>query len=295
MSSRSRAALVILTGILVLGVATVLWLRGRGHTTPSGPLQLAIDRAAWSLVAQQPSLDPILALILDSLRRRFDLATVPPQAPYVDAAQEAARQNGTVIRTGDRLGDMLAIFRRLIDPSAHATVADIDALQMPIDQVTTTALHCQTVPLPADFLLTLDEMVDLGGYNMTHAIIASQWLLENGCIAPEAIAARKQRNIDALLRQIEKDEGQLTDRRVEALATLYYIGGGDRVRPEWIDFVLQRQLPDGQWPAYADQPQTPNPHTTLMALWFLLEARSAAAPSRIPMVAQAEPTAPAAH
>lgn len=287
MSSRSRAALVVVIGIVVLAAAGALWLRAGGRGDSDGALQPAIDRATAALVRQQQSLDPILAVILDSIRRRFDLSSVPPQAPYVDAAQAAARANGTAIRTGDQLYDMLAIFRRLMDPAATVTVADIDALRMPIDQVTATALYCQTIPLPADFVLTLDEMVDLGGYNMTHAIIAFQWLLENGCIPEATLAARHQRHVDALLRQIEKEDGLITDRRVEALATLFYIGGGDRVRPEWIALVLQRQLPDGQWPGYADQPQTPNAHTTLMALWLLLEARTAAAPSTVPMVAQA--------
>ena len=287
--SRSRTTLVV----AALGVLAVIGLllaartwRG-GRTVP----QAAIDRAIGSLTAQQQSLDPILAIILDSVRRRFALDAVPPQTAYVDAAQEAARRSGTVMRTGDHLADMLAIFRRLMDPSATATAAEIEALRMPIDQITAMAIHCQTVPLPADYLLTLDEMVKLGGYAMTHAVIASQWMFENGCVPEATLAERRQRHIDALLRQIEKEEGLLTDRRVEALATLFYIGGGAHARQEWLDFVLQRQLPDGQWPGYANQPQTPNAHTTLMALWLLLEARAAGDPPRVPMVAQPAPQA----
>lgn len=284
--SRLLATLAVTAVLLLLGGGFLLLRGGRDARGP----QAAIDRAVRALAAEQ-SLDPILAIILDSVRRRFDLAGIPPQTAYVDAAQQAARANGTVMRTGDKLADMLAVFRRLMDPGARATVADIDALHFPIDQVTSAALHCQTVPLPADFFLTLDEMVELGGYAMTHAIIASQWLLENGCVPAETIAVRRPQHVAALLRQIEKEEGQLTDRRVEALATLFYIGAGDRARPEWLEFVLQRQLPDGHWPGYADQPQTPIAHTTLMALWMLLEAQSADRPSPVPMVAQAEPAA----
>ncbi len=276
-----RFATLLLAGILTTGGGACR----RGRPIP----QQAIDRATQSLVAQQATLDPILAIILDSVRRRFQLAAVPPQAPYVDAAQQAARQAGTVMRTGDNLADMLAVFRRLMDPGATVTAADIERLRMPIDQVTAMAIHCQAIPIPVDFLMTLDEMVELGGYAMTHAVIASQWLVENGCVAPEAIAARKQRHVDALVRQIEKEDGLLTDRRVEALAALFYIGGGDAVRQEWLDFVLQQQLGDGQWPGYADQPFTPNAHTTLMALWLLLEARSEGRPPSIPMVAQPPP------
>jgi hypothetical protein len=275
--SRPLASLLV-AGLLVIGSGAC----HRGRAVP----QSAVDRAVQSLVGQRESLDPILAIILDSVRRRFELAAVPPQRPFVDAAQQAARNAGSVMRTGDKTADMLAVFRRLMDPSATVTAADIEALRMPIDQVTATAIHCQTIPLPADFLMTLDEMVELGGYAMTHAVIASQWLVENGCVPATTIAAREQRYADALVRQIEKEDGLLTDRRVEALATLFYIGGGDHVRQEWLDFVLQRQLPDGQWPGYADQPKTPNAHTTLMALWLLLEARSEGRPSRIPMVAQ---------
>jgi hypothetical protein len=254
--------------------------------------QEAIDRAVQALTAQQESLDPILAIILDSIRRRFELTAVPSQRPYVDAQQQAAQEAGTVMRTGDPLANMLAIFRRLMDPSASATAAEVEALRMPIDQVTAMAIHCQAVPLPADYFLTLDEMVDLGGYALTHAVIAGQWLLENGC-APEAtIAERRQRYLEALVRQIDKEEGLLTDRRVEAMATLFYLGAGEHARSEWIDFVLQRQLPDGQWPGYANQPQTPNAHTTLMALWLLLEARSVGSPSRIPMMAQPDARTP---
>lgn len=286
--SRSLATLLAI-GLLVLAGTAVLLTGARGcrggHTVP----QAAVDRATQSLVAQQGSLDPILAIILDSVRRRFELVAVAPQTAYVDAAQQAARNAGSVVRAGDQLAHMLAVFRRLMDPAATATAADIEMLRMPIDQVTAMAIHCQTVPLPADFLMTLDEMVELGGYAMTHAIIASQWLIENGCVPEATVAARRPQYVDALVRQIEKEEGLLTDRRVEALATLFYIGGGDHVRQEWLDFVLQRQLPDGQWPGYADQPQTPNAHATLMGLWLLLEARSEGRPSRIPMVAQPAP------
>ena len=281
---RPSAALVI-AALLVLVVVGLVW-RGTGRGGRPVP-QAAIDRAAQSLVAPQASLDPILAIILDSVRRRFDLTAVPPQAAAVDAAQRAARDGGTVMRTGDNLADMLAIFRRLMDPAATASAESIEALRMPIDQVTAMALHCQAIPLPADFLMTLDEMVQLGGYAMTHAVIAGQWLVENGCVPASTMAARRPKQIEALLRQIDKEDGQLTDRRVEAMAALFYIGGGDQARPEWIDFVLQRQLADGQWPGYADQPQTPNAHTTLMALWLLLEARAAGHPPDVPMVAQA--------
>lgn len=277
-ASRPSPTLVAATVLLVASAAGCR----DGRAVP----QPAIDRAIQSLVSQQGSLDPILAIILDSVRRRFELAAVPPQTAHVDAAQDAARKAGTVMRTGDGLADMLAVFRRLMDPSATASAADIEALRMPIDQVTAMAIHCQTLPLPADFLRTLDEMVELGGYVMTHAVLASQWALENGCLPAAALDARRQGQVDALLRQIEQEEGLLTDRRVEALATLFYIGQGRHARQEWLDLVLERQLPDGQWPAYADQPNTPNPHTTLMALWLLLEARSEGHPSPIPIVAQ---------
>jgi hypothetical protein len=285
--SRSRALLVAAV-LLLMAFAAGLFLTRAGRHGRAVP-QAAVDRATQALIAQQETLDPILAIILDSVRRRFDLAAVPSQTPYVDAAQQAARNAGTVMRTGDRQADMLAIFRRLMDPSATATADEIEALRMPIDQVTATALHCQTVRVPADLLMTLDEMVQIGGYAMTHAIIASQWLIENGCVPAATIAERRQRYVDALVRQIEKDEGHITDRRVEALATLFYMGGGEHARQEWVDFVVQRQLPDGQWSGYADQPQTPNAHTTLMALWLLLEARSEGQPSLAPMVAQRAP------
>jgi len=283
--SRSRATLVG-TGLLVLVGAGLLFTGARACRHGRSVPQAAVDRAVQSLVQQQDSLDPILAIILDSVRRRFELTAVPPQTANVDAVQQQARDSGSVMRTGDKLADMLAVFRRLMDPSATVTAADIEGLRMPIDQVTGMAIHCQRIPLPADYLMTLDEMVQMGGYAMTHAIIASQWLIENGCVPAATMDERRQRHVDALVRQIEKEEGLLTDRRVEALATLFYIGGGDHARQEWLDFVLQRQLADGQWPGYANQPQTPNAHTTLMALWLLLEARSEGRPSRIPMVAQ---------
>jgi hypothetical protein len=283
---------MVMVAVLLAMVAVGFYLAGARVRPEGRPVPPeAIDRAIQSLTAQQESLDPILAIILDSVRRRFDLAAVPSQRAYVDAQEQAAREAGTVMRTGDPLANMLAIFRRLMDPTATASAEEVEALRMPIDQITAMAIHCQTVPLPADYLMTLDEMVALGGYAMTHAIVAGQWAIENGCIPEATMAERRQRHVDALVRQIEKEEGLLTDRRVEALTTLFYIGGGEHVRQEWLDFVLQRQLPDGQWPGYANQPRTPNAHTTLLALWLLLEARSEGSPSRIPMVAQPAPAA----
>jgi hypothetical protein len=266
--------------LVVVSVGTIACDRGR--VVP----QVTIDRAVQSLTAGQQTLDPILAIILDSVRRRFELAAVPPQQSYVDSAQATAHGAGTVMRTGDNLADMLAVFRRLMDPDARVTVAEVDALRMPIDQVTAIAIHCQALPPPADYLMTLDEMVALGGYAMTHAIIASQWLVENGCESPETIAVRHPRYVEALVQQIKKDDGTITDRRVEALATLFYIGEGKHAPQEWVDFVVQKQRPDGGWPAYADRTDASNPHTTLMALWLLLEARAESDRPRTPMVAQ---------
>jgi hypothetical protein len=64
----------------LVSLATIACDRGRAVPQPT------IDRAVQSLRQEQP-LDPILAIILDSVRRRFALSNVPSQRPYVDTAQ----------------------------------------------------------------------------------------------------------------------------------------------------------------------------------------------------------------
>ena len=268
---------VLATGMLAHGVAAC-------HRTGRAVPQQAIDRAVGFLADRQNALDPVVAMLLEFVRRKFDLAQIPSQRDYVEQAWRTALANGTVARTGDTLAALLGVFRRLIDPSARATVADIEALRMPIDQITAMALHCDTVPLPADYLKTLDEMVHLGGYALTHAVLAGEWAIENGCIVPTAFAEPRARSAAALVAQVEKERDLLTDRRMEAMVMLFFMGEGRQVPDEWIALVLRKQLGTGAWPAHSNQPTVPNDHTTVLGLWLLLEAQHEGMIAPVPMV-----------
>ena len=100
--------------------------------------------------------------------------------------------------------------------------------------------------------------------------MALQWLTENECIINKKRMNRMIKNSISLLLSLAQKENYNTDVGIEAMAVLCYSGNYKKVKHFMIDEVLKAQKENGAW-AHSHEKNISDEHTTILALWFLLE------------------------
>lgn len=155
-------------------------------------------------------------------------------------------------------------------------LAFLDGYRERIDARTAWSMFCRTYALPSDFLDVLTEEIGHGAYRLTHAALQIESVETNGCWSDaEELHGIKQRAMAAIADEIAaRFPDSRTDLFNESVAILYYLGGDDRVRPEFVRRVLETQRPDGGWAVAEGRPE-PDNHSTVLALWALFEHRAA--------------------
>jgi hypothetical protein len=244
-----------------------------------GRLEQARGRALNYFATQVRTPDPGWLSLFGYLHRRFGL--------------EARLASGALphqLKDGVGRPEVFAIYRRIDDPSAAITKQQIADLPTPIDRITATALHCDRIPVPDDWIEILRKGSAAGAYALTHSVVATEWTVENGCRARADVAALQQEQITLLVRFIEQRHelagrfDAITDMWIEAVDMLYYIGARESVQSAWIDEILALQRDDGGWPRHPRAPRS-DPHATALAIWVLLENLQPNA-ARIPWIRQ---------
>ena len=216
--------------------------------------------------------DPSWLSLFGYMHRRFGV-----DARLASGAPAAA------VRDGVARPEVYAIYRRIDDPDAQVDKAAIAALPTAIDRITASALHCDRIPLPPDWVEILAKASRAGAYALTHAVLATEWTVENGCRSRQDVAALHAEQV-RLLEQLVDQRASLagrydaaTDLWIEAMAMLDYSGAGDRIRAAWIDDLLAQQRSDGGWPRHPNANRS-DPHATTLALWVVLAQRQPQAP-----------------
>lgn len=260
-------------------LAAGLW-HWRSHAGPPAPFPCAepsglvgddpaaaeaIARGEAFLQTRSGPINPAMTLVLDFVGRRYGV-------PWMRASADPLRTPSAATPCAGEgecgTPPSLYAYRRMIDPAA-----EIPADQYPtgntLDAFTAVALHCRTNGLPAEYPQRIAHWLDPAGgdYDPTHAALAMQWAIEQGCLdlGSEAVRALRTRAIEQLLAAAA---GVPRDQSIEALAMLDYVGEWRCVRAAWIDEVIRAQRWDGGWGDGAEQPS--NEHTTTLALWVLL-------------------------
>jgi len=264
--------------IAAIGLAT--WARLAHHW--STDLTTATSRGESYLRERGEQMDPTMLLILDFLARRFDIEWMHAAASRVRTPAPAIPCAGDTASGADCEGPPArSSIRRLVDPSVRVTPAELADLANTfgntMDSFTHLALHCRTVPLPADYPQRVEHWLDPAGgdYDPPHAALALQWAIEQDCLdaTREAIGRLRARAIEELVRFAD---GVPRDQPIEAVAMLGYLGARDRVQREWIETIVAAQRENGGWGDRPDEPS--NDHTTILALWVLLEQTRPARP-----------------
>ena len=232
------------------------------------PNERAIGRALGYFEHSVSEADASWAGLFGYMHRRFGLVAT-------DAGGKPLHATAT---TDPNDLDESRIYRRLDDPQAAVSVLDIEAMPSMIDRMTAAALHCDRIPLPSNWLAVLSRATEVGGYALTHAALAGQWTIENGCRDWSALTGLQRTQIDALVALAGSPDRLIAefdtpiDLRLESMAMLGYLGAAGRIPHQWIEEVRASQRSDGGWPLHPALDQS-DPHPTALALWVLLERR----------------------
>lgn len=223
-------------------------------------LAAVAEKAIHELERATPQ-DPIAYLSLAVLHRRFPIAAFADMRVRYLQALAAAE--------GDQRR-LLQVFLRLLYPTAVCTPEDLAAVPEGIDRLTSRALHCDRLGLPADYDATMRQAIDDGGYLLTHAGLALKWIRENGCDTEWTRALEPV--VLERLAAIPNADSRVTDLELEAATFLYYWGRDDLVPDGFVAAALAAQGEDGGWsPDSEQQPEARHWHPTSLALWMLLE------------------------
>lgn len=159
-------------------------------------------------------------------------------------------------------------FLRELDPETAIMAEDIRKLSG-IDRITAVALHCDRFGLPDNYLGEIHRLASQGKYALTHATLAlllAGWrkCLSNGKEFQEELIFQHGELI-RLSRSVEP----ASDLGVETILMLLLAGKNLKAQPDFdrslLVQMLNGQSPDGSW--------NRDDHTTVLAMWVLLEAR----------------------
>ncbi len=231
----------------------------------SAVIEAAIERVRTYFAGDVASADPSWISLFGFLHRRFGVEVVL-------ASGEVAH----TVRDGVARGDMHDVYRRIDDASAAIEKRTIADLEHVIDRITASALHCDRIELPSNWGDILGNATRAGGYALTHAVLATEWTVEQGCASRESVRSLREDQVRRLRAMIEERRAlaekfdSSTDLWIEALVMLYYGGSGDSVRAPWVHDLLAAQLDNGGW-SKAPASWEADPHASALALWVLLE------------------------
>ena len=142
-------------------------------------------------------------------------------------------------------------------------------------------LYCDIYPIDeTEILDDLSEEATKGGYYLTHALLTLQWIKENKCMDIEKMKDL-ERNIMIKHAELLNSVWEENDIPMEAVSYLLYANRKDMVDPMWIKIILSKQVVDGGWKQVENHLQT-SPHTTISALWAILEWNTPKRLGRLP-------------
>lgn len=223
----------------------------------SGKKDKAIEKAIQYVNGRGENLLQVAVPMLDNLQRRFG---IPVEIT-------AAKQRVLAVTPRGR-----RVFFRHLGPGLVASREDIAQLKG-IDRVTATALYCDIYGLPADFFPQLRALANQGGYALTHATLALVMVRGQNCAYDRATYKNELLSEITRLRWLLQSTAVESDLGIEAILMLQLsrsspemAGEPSYVNPVWIERIIAAQSADGSW--------YQNDHTTVLALWLLLELKN---------------------
>ncbi len=222
------------------------------------PAEKAIRKAALYEVHMITSAQAFQRLLFDYLQRSYGLQ------PELGVSKTPM----TIPASGPSYPSELNYLARIAYPDNVIKVAPKDNPES-ISFTNIYAANCDNLPLPPNFWQIVEEEYQAGKYYLTHDALALFFMKDNGCALPTT-ADILSAQITTGMVNIVKDPTTIADLRYEAIAFLQLTGHRDLIKSEWIDQIIQEQMPDGSWSAVAGSKKSDD-HSTLLALWALLQ------------------------
>ena len=230
--------------------------------TPQNPqqpssrtLQSAIGNATNFL---ENASEPYVLLVLNVIYRRFGITE------FADSLQRYDQ----VLAGNPQEAPLLRVFRRIADYDNPLQSSDLEAVSAETDRITVPALYCNQQSLSNNYFVMLNEAASSENYLLTHALLATIWIQENGyqvSMSGGFIESLYQANA-ALI----GNDSVVTDLELEAATFLYLAGQGALVNDAFIQRVISAQTNDGGWLLSSDMPGDSNWHSSVLGLLLLL-------------------------
>lgn len=237
--------------------------------------QAAIARGEKYLLNTFAQITPIQRLVLDFLHRKFNID--PKFSATTTPITQSENEQGTFIE--------FQAWRRIAYPdSLLSTLPKTDAGS--ISNVTVQAANCDHIPLPSNFDETLQQNAAKGTYYLTHTALSLKFMEENGCEISNKSQQLKE-TVATDMVELINDPKTVADLRYEAIALLMYMGHRNLVKDVWIEQILTEQQNDGGWRQDLTVTSESNDHSSVLALWALLEFTQPGA-TKEPMIRHAQ-------
>jgi hypothetical protein len=242
--------------LLMAATTTTLYLHLHAKSAPvaQAPIsrEQAIPKAQEYLLRNLDDVDPTLRLMLDFLYRKFSIDNkFSGQVNHIDTSA-----NDPLVQ------DELKAIERIA--YKDTLVKDLGSNPSLIAQ----AANCDKIRLPSNISSVLQQEIDKGGVELTHAFLSMQFMKELDCTVSNADSLRQQM-VDGMI-NIARNGKDDKDIRYECIAFLLYAGKYEAIDPSWIDQIYTEQSQDGGWKV-SQNDATTNNHPTVLALWALLE------------------------
>lgn len=209
----------------------------------------AINKAIENIKSKGDNVRPMMVPTLDHLIKTY----------HIDLNVEKQKKRMIANATGNDL-----VFLRFFSDDLKAPQSLVQ--NMPgIDHTTAAALYCDCYGLPPTFFTDINDMAYSEGYGLPHALLALAIIEERKCKYDTLVFNKSKALLIPYMETLIFNQKPTSDMGVEAIVMLYISGYASKVKNEWIEAIIKAQGPNGSW-------DDDNEHTTVLALWALLEA-----------------------
>lgn len=141
-----------------------------------------------------------------------------------------------------------------------------------IEALNLYSLYCNKILSRKDFLTLFDSSLALNGYELTHAYLATLIIKRTKCICKKENLKLEKRAWENLKKMIPIiNQSEFSDLDIEVMALALYGHEIESISPELISKLLALQNMDGSWSLSNNTSKLFKDHSTVLALWALLE------------------------
>ena len=221
-------------------------------------LQPTVMRAINFFQESEEPDDPYALLLLDVVNRRFG----------IEEFADALNRYDEIMGMLPYEAPLMRLFRRIADYNNPFQYWDLEEVSEDVDRLTIPALYCNQLDIPRDYQSALERAFSLGGYMLTHTLLACIWIQENGCEVP--LTDDFMENVYNANAALINEDTVVEDLELEAAAFLCLAGQGSLVDHIFVERVIDTQNYDGGWLFSSDKSSVSNWHPSVLALLFLL-------------------------